>query len=85
MQPCGCLTLSDPPFKIVGGCARRTTLRSYKRKTVFSKSRDHYPTCGPLVRFSHIGSIEDAARDGPCAHGNVISARQIGARTLIAR
>ena len=30
-----------------------------------------YPTCCPLVRFSHIrdGSIEDAARDGPCAHG----------------
>ena len=29
-----------------------------------------YPTCCPLVRFSHIGSIKDAARDGPCAHGN---------------
>ena len=28
-----------------------------------------YPTCCPLVRFPHIGSIEDAARDGPCAHG----------------
>ena len=31
-----------------------------------------YPTCCPLVRFSHIGgSIKDAARDGPCAHGKV--------------
>ena len=30
-----------------------------------------YPTCCPLVRFSHIGSIEDTARDGPCAHGKV--------------
>ena len=29
-----------------------------------------YPTCCPLVRFSHIG-IEDAARDGPCVHGKV--------------
>ena len=29
----------------------------------------NYPTCCPFVRFSHIGSIEDAARDGPCAHG----------------
>ena len=30
-----------------------------------------YPTCCPLVRFSHIGSIKDAARDGPCAHGKL--------------
>ena len=40
-----------------------------------------YPSCCPLVCFSHIGSIldaardglrahsKDAARDGPCAHG----------------
>ena len=34
-----------------------------------------YPTCCPLVRFSFASrsllshSIEDAARDGPCAHG----------------
>ena len=26
----------------------------------------------PLVRFSHIGSIKDAARDGPCAHGKIV-------------
>ena len=32
-----------------------------------------YPTCCPLVRFSHIGSIEDAARDGPCAHGKMLT------------
>ena len=32
----------------------------------------HYPSCCPLVRFSHIGSIEDAARDGPCAHGKSV-------------
>ena len=32
-----------------------------------------YPTCCPLVRFSHIGSIEDAARDGPCAHGKTMT------------
>ena len=31
------------------------------------------PTCCPLVRFSHIRSIEDAARDGPCAHGKMQS------------
>ena len=30
-----------------------------------------YPTCCPLVRFSHRRCCEDAARDGPCAHGKV--------------
>ena len=29
-------------------------------------------TCCPLVRFPHIESIKDAARDGPCAHGKVV-------------
>ena len=31
--------------------------------------RANYSTCCPLVRLSHIGSIKDAARDGPCACG----------------
>ena len=31
-----------------------------------SRRASPYPTCCPLVRFSH----KDAARDGPCAHGN---------------
>ena len=30
----------------------------------FDAPFDAYPTCCPLVRFSHIGSIKDAARDG---------------------
>ena len=40
-----------------------------KNLTAYYRGTAYYPTCCPLVRFSHIGSIEDAARDGPCAHG----------------
>ena len=50
----------------------------------FGRNVRHYSTCCLLVRFSHIGSIEDAARDGPCAHGNVrqIPHSHIGMTTL---
>ena len=46
------------------------------------------PTCCPLVRFSHIASshtyrsIEDTARDGPCAHGKATQRTRKAMRML---
>ena len=42
----------------------------------FARLARCYPTCCPLVRFSHIASkMLRARRDGPCAHGNAPAPR----------
>ena len=73
-------SLIDPPImnndtkngklQIAFAGLRGSSLRFPPITTKPGDPKQNYPTCCPLVRFSHIGSIEDAARDGPCAHGN---------------